>query len=136
MFYFVDHSFYRPQRSWAKVMLLQASVILSMGGCLPQCMLGCHTPPKQTHIPLGAETPPPEQTPPRADTHPLEQTPPPPGADTPRADTPLSRHPLEQTPPPPRADIPPEQTHPPRNRLRHMVNERPVRILLECILVS
>ena len=59
---------------------------------------------------------------------------------SPRADTPRSRH-------LPRADTPQEQTppksrHPPRSRylptisrLRHTVNERPVRILLECILV-
>ena len=40
------------------------------------------------------------------------------------ADTPRSRH------PPPRADTPPG------SRLRHTVNERPVRILLECILVK
>ena len=62
-----------------------------------------------------AEIPPP----PRADTprHPL-------GADTPLvADTTKSRH-------PPRADTPPG------SRLRHTVNERPVRILLECILVK
>ena len=40
--------FYRPQRSWGKVMFLQASVILLTGvGCLPQCMLG-YTPPEQT----------------------------------------------------------------------------------------
>ena len=55
--------------------------------------------------------------------HPPEQTPPertpPLGADTPR-----SRQ-------PPRGDNPP----PPRSRLQHTVNERPVRILLECILV-
>ena len=54
--------------------------------------------------------------------------------------------PPEQTPPgsrhPPRADTPreqttphPEQTPPPESRLQHTVNERPVRILLECILV-
>ena len=49
---------------------------------------------------------------------------PPPGADPPRPD-----HPPEQTPP--GADTPP----PGRSRLRHTVNERPVRILLECILV-
>ena len=44
----------------------------------------------------------------------------------------------------PRADPPQKQTHtpgsrhlpPPGSRLRHTVNERPVRILLECILVS
>ena len=38
--------------------------------------------------------------------------------------------PLEQTPPPPRSRPPP-----PGSRLRHTVNKRPVRILLECILV-
>ena len=53
---------------------------------------------------------------------PREQTPPPPGADTPP----------EQTPP--AADTPQEQT-PPGSRLQHTVNERPVCILLECILV-
>ena len=58
----------------------------------------------------GIPHPPWEQTPPREQTSP--------GADTPRADTP---HPWEQTPP--------------RSRVRHTVNERPVRILLECILV-
>ena len=58
-------------------------------------------------------------------THPLEQTPPP-GADIP----PRSRQP--STPP-----HPPRSRHPPRgSRLRDAVNEQPVRILLECILVS
>ena len=48
----------------------------------------------------------------------------------PRADTPQSRHPS-------RADPPPRRRHPPPgSRLRHTVNERPVHILLECILVS
>ena len=96
-----------------------------------------------------------EQTPPRADT-PLEQTPP--RADTPQEQTPPgSRHPpgadtpsWEQTPPgsrPPQSRPPWEQsplgahlprkqtTPPPGSRLRHTVNERPLRILLECILV-
>ena len=88
--------YYRPQRSWAKVMFLQASVILSTGGCLPQCMLGYH-PPWSRHLPR-------------------------------------RRHPpSEQTPPGTRP--PPDQT-PPESRLRHnTVNERPVHILLECILV-
>ena len=116
----VSSCFYRPQRSWAKVMFLQSSVILSTGGSLPQWMLGYHDPPS----PPGADPPgtrhpldqtPPEQTPPRLDTHPQ------------------SRH-------PPRADNPPQSRHPPgphppRSRLRDTVNERPVRILLECILV-
>ena len=77
-------------------------------------------------IPPWEQTPPqadtPQSRPPRADppleqTHPREQTPPwsrhPPGADTLR-----SRHPH---PHPPGADTPP-------SRLRHTVNERPVRI--------
>ena len=63
---------------------------------------------------------------PHRSRHPWEQTPP--GADTrPRADTPLGAD-------PPGADTPLEQT-PPGSRLRYTVNERPVRILLECILV-
>ena len=53
------------------------------------------------------------QTPPGADTHP------PPG-----------QTPLGQTPPGSGLSTPP-----PGSRLRHTVNERPVRILLECILV-
>ena len=63
----MEVSDYRSQRSWGKVMFLQASVILLMGGCLPQCMLG-YTPPRQT---------PQEQTPPWLEqTPPREQTPP------------------------------------------------------------
>ena len=52
----------------------------------------------------------------------------PPGPNPPRADTPpgtrppWSRHPLEQTPQ--------------GSRLQHTINERPVRILVECILVA
>ena len=62
------------------------------GGCLPQCMMGYHSP-------LGAGTPTlQEQTPLGADT-PQEQTPP--GS----RHSPRSRHPQEQTPPQ-------EQTHP------------------------
>ena len=84
----------------AKVMFLLMSVILFTGGrgCLPQCMLGYHTPLEQTppradtplgadippgsrHTPLGAGTPRADTSPPRADT--------PSGADT----LPWSRHP-------------------------------------------
>ena len=70
---------YRPQWSWAKVMFLQASVILSTGGgCLPRCMLGY---PPRTRHPPGADTPqsrhpPRADTPPEADTPLWEQTPP------------------------------------------------------------
>ena len=98
----------------AKVMFLLVSVILlTEGGFLPQCMLGYQ--------------------PPGADTIPQNRH-------TPRADTPTwSRHPPRSRHPP-GADTSPEQTSPPGadtpgSRLRHTVNERSVRILLECILV-
>ena len=104
---------YQPQRSWAKVMFLQVSVILLTGGvCLSTCW---DTTPLGADL-LGAD-------PPRADT-PQEQTPPPeskrpPGSRPPGADTPLG------------ADTtPPGSRHPPGSRLRDTVNERPVRILL------
>ena len=104
-------SYYRPQRSWAKVIFLQASVCPQGGGVSASVHAGI---PPQSRHPRREQTPP-EQTPPR------EQTP------LPRED-------------PPRADTPPEQTPPgpdppPGSRLQHTVNERPVRILLECILV-
>ena len=118
---------YQPQRSWAKVMFLQVSVILSTGGG------------ESASVHAGIPPPPPwEQTP-------WEQTPPQ-GADTPPS--PRSRHPPDQTPPrsrPPwtRSRHPPPGAEPPRSRhplgrswLWHTVNERPVRILLECILVD
>ena len=87
-----------------KVMFLQASVILSMGGVSASVHVGIpHTPSP------GAD--PPEQTPPRAnttlraDTHPSRSRhppgsrhPPPPGADTP-----WSRHTPESRHPPPKA---------------------------------
>ena len=114
------------------------------------------TPPMETY-PSGADTPPPkstyppEQTTPRSrpprsrHTH-LEQTHPSPrGADTPRSRHPAwSRHPPEQTLPwewtHPQADTHPQEQTPPSphtgSRLQHTVNERPVRILLECILVE
>ena len=59
----------------------------------------------------------------------LRQTPP-------RSGPPQSRHPQDQTPlgADSRADTPPG-VDPPGSRLRHTVYERPVRILLECIVV-
>ena len=102
----------------AKVMFLQACVC-PRGGCLPQCMLGYHTPPP------GSRHPPWEQTPPPRSGHP------------PGTDTPQSGHPREQTPP--QEQTPPwEQTpflrsiHPPPE-IRSLL--RTVRILPECILV-
>ena len=102
---------YRPQRSWAKVMFLQVSVILSTGGGSASVHAG---------IP-----PPWEQTPPRS-RPPRDQAPPttePPGADTrpgpgtPRDQTPQSRHPPRADTPPPWEQKPsPRSRHPPRSR--------------------
>ena len=65
--------FYRPQRSWGKVMFLHVSVILfTGGGGLPQCMLGYRPDPLGTRHPQ-------DQTP--QDQTPLGPDPPPhPGA--------------------------------------------------------
>ena len=117
----------------AKVIFLHLSVTFfcSQGGGVASEHAGIPPPweqtppPKQTPSELGYH-PPPEQTP--TYPPPWEQTPPqsrhPPRADPPRPDTPLA------------ADTPPEQTPPPPgSRLQHTVYERPVRILLECILV-
>ena len=60
--------YYRPQRSWGKVIFSQACVILFTGGDLPQCMLGYHTPPWTRH--------PPDQAPTRPRT-PQDHAPPP-----------------------------------------------------------
>ena len=50
--------FYRPQRSWGKVMFLHESVILFTGGSAP-LHAGIHTPPGPgTPHPLGPDTPP------------------------------------------------------------------------------
>ena len=84
----------------AKVMFLQVCVCPQGGGCLPQCMLGCHPPGTR-------------------------QTPPGPGRPPGTRQTPWD---LAD---PPRPGRPP----PPGSRLQHTVYERPVRILLECILV-
>ena len=66
--------FYRPQRSWAKVIFLQASVILSTGGVSASVDAGI--PPPRSRHPPGSRHPgsrhPPEQTPTGADTPPKE----------------------------------------------------------------
>ena len=110
---------HRPQRSWAKVMFLQESVILSTEGGLSASMhVGIH--PSKSRHPLKSRHPPRADTPtPTAADTSQEQTPPKSRHEPPRADT----HPQEQTPPQ-RADTP-----------SHTVNERLVPILLECILV-
>ena len=89
--------FYRPKRSWGKVIFSQACVILFTGGGLPQCMLGYH--PQSRHPPW-------TRHPPSTDT--------PMGADTPRPGTPQSRHPPGPGTPPDQA--PPQTRHPPGSR--------------------
>ena len=135
----------------AKVMFLQVCVC-PQGGCLPQCMLGCHTPPgpgrhpprtRQTPLPLDQVDTPRDQ----ADPPGTRQTPPDQG-DTPwdQADPPGPGRPpgTRQSPPqtretplgPGRPPSPPDQADTsPGSRLQHTVYELPVRILLECILV-
>ena len=76
--------FYQPQLSWVKLMFLQASVILSMGGGVFASVHAGIPPPRTRHPPPGPDTPwadtPPDQTPmgpdPRWTTTPWDQTPP------------------------------------------------------------
>ena len=89
-----------PLVSWAKVMFLQASVILSTAGS-PAGRTPLARRPPSRETPLGA-------------------------------DTPWYQTPWEQTPP---QEQKPLGADPLGSRLQHMVNERPIRILLECILV-
>ena len=119
-------SFYRPQRSWAKVMFLQACVC-PQGRVLPQCMLGYHPPPPPptpgSRPPQDQADPRTRQTPPdQADT-PLDQAddPPrpgrPPGAGPPRTRqmTPQTRQtPQDQADPPGAGRYPPGPGRPPR----------------------
>ena len=113
--------FYQPQWSWAKVMFLQVSVILSTWG---GGVSASGADPRGADTPLRTRHPPGPH--PLWSKHPLE-------TDTPPEQTPpRSRHtPPDQTPP--RTKCTP---WPPGSRLWHTVNKRLVRILLECILVS
>ena len=113
----------------AKVIFLYLFVILfTGGGVLPQCMLGYHNPPQDQADPPGSDPPGTRQTPPGSD---------PPGT----RQTPRIRHhppPQDQADPTPSGSdtTPSWQTLPPPGcRLQHTVYERPVHILLECILV-
>ena len=115
---------YRPQRSWAKVIFSQACVKKSVhtggeGVCLSACW--DTLPPDQAEPPPGPGRPSPgtDTTLPPGPGRPPRADPPRPGRPTP----PGSRHPPDQADPPP------------GSRLQHTVYERPVRILLECILV-
>ena len=105
---------YRLQRSWAKVIFLQACVCsqgegcLSMGGrCLPQCMLGYPPPPEADIHPPRPGTP--QTRHPQTRHHPRTRHPPRP--EPPEVDTPLrSRPPRPGTP---QDQAPPQTRHPP-----------------------
>ena len=127
----------------AKVIFLHLSVIHSVHrGGLPQCMPGCHPPwdyvPPPDYVPPGLRTP---QT-----MYPLDYVPP--GLRTPWTTYPPRLHTPPDYVPPLQTMYPPSGLHtpaprtmyppgadPPGRRLQHTVYERPVRILLECILV-
>ena len=70
-----NESYYRPQRSWAKVIFSQACVCPQGGGVSASVHAGIPTPRDQP--PPREQTPPfpPEQTPPGPDTPPPKQTP-------------------------------------------------------------
>ena len=91
----------------AKVMFLQVCVCPRGGGCLPQCMLGCHAPPPPDGGTPRMENPPrTRQTPPQMEEPPpgTRQTPPDGEPPTPpdQADPPPDGEPpgTRQTPPP------------------------------------
>ena len=116
----------------AKVMFLQVCVcpqgVRGEGVCLSACWDAI--PPRMETTLLDREPPP----------HPGLR-PPPPGWRTPQMENPPldGEPPRWRTPPgwrtPPRWRTPPDGEPPPGSRLQHTVYERPVRILLECILV-
>ena len=88
----------------------------------------------QADTPLAGRTPQDQGEPPRPGRHhphPQQGEPPGPGRHPPGRENP----PGPRRTPPDQADPPPDQADPPGRRLQHTVNERPVRILLECILV-
>ena len=133
-------NYYRPQRSWGKVMFLQVCVILFTGGGVPDQVHpspgtrytpGPGTPPGKP--PLGPGTPRQPGTPPSTpgpDTPPLDQVHPPDQVHPLGPGTPPTRYtPQDQVHPPTR------YTPPPRDQ-GDTVYARAVRILLECNLVS
>ena len=113
--------FYRPQRSCG-----QGNIFT------PICHSFCRSASVHAGIPPSPRSRPPRSRPPQDQA--------PPGPDPPEQTPPLGPDttPREQTPPwyqTPRTRPPQDQT-PPGCRLQHTVNERSVRILLECILFS
>ena len=124
---------------WRPCVCLPAATKLGQGNIFTSvCQEFC--PQRGEGVCLSAcwDTPPPDQAPPPRSRHhhpprtrhpppPRSRHPPGPGTLPPGADT---TTPGPDTPP--RDQAPP----PPGSRLQHTVNERPVRILLECILVQ
>ena len=121
---------YRSQRSWAKVIFSQAPRDQADPPGPGRPPLDQADPPGPGRPPRTRQTPPspPDQAddPPRPDRPPQTRQTPPDQTDPPRP----GRPPWTRQTPPDQADTP----HP-TPRLQHMVYERPVRILLECILV-
>ena len=118
---------YRPQRSCGQGNVF-TGVCLSTGegGCLPQCMLGCHTPPGTRQTPRW-------RTPPGPGRPPQDQADPPGWRNCP---PPGPGRPPQMENSPGTRQTPPWDGEPPLgSRPQHTVYERPVRILLECILV-
>ena len=113
----LNRIYYRPQRSWGKVIFSQASVILFMGGgCLSACLDTTH--PLAKRPPLVKQTPPARRSPgkeaPLARQTPWQGEPPPGKADPPGKEFPLARRP------------------PVKCMLGDTVNTQAVCILLEC----
>ena len=104
----VSFFYYRPQRSWAKVIFSQTCVKNSVHtggvwGCLPQCMLG--------YTPRPAGRPPLEQTPPRTKhVSRILST----WGGRVSASVHAEIHPPDQADPPRSRQIPPKQTPPSR----------------------
>ena len=141
------HSCYQPQRSWGQgYVFTRVCDSVNRGGSPGSPPGPGRHPPDQAdppgpgrHPPDQAEPPGTRQTPRTRQTPQTRQTPPD------QADPPAGRTPLPEQADPPGRENPPRPGRPPHppgpgrphpeRRLQHTVNERPVRILLECILV-
>ena len=122
---------YRPRRGWGQGYVFTRVCDSVHRGGLQRTLLDQADPPRdQADPPWTRENPPSREDPPgtRENTPQQGEPPPRPGRRPPPGPG--------RTPPPGQADPPRDkQNPPPRRRLQHTVNERPVRILLECILV-
>ena len=122
--------FYRPQRRCG-----QGNVFTAVCDSVYRGGSAKETPPRR-RPPLPRRPPPQEGGPPKKEAPPRRRHPPgehPPRRRPPKKETPRRRHPPEGDTP--QEGDPPRRRHPPPSRLRHTVNEWPVCILLECILV-